>query len=127
MLVCSYLHPTNVDQAVGITTDRQLDNGMATVDAAFNGNTEHIINTDDFSSVIAKLERYGGRTPLIASTRMSAIFSLSSGVLLRIDQATEENWGLSLIQSTGSVDGVAIEFRKSRPGASATRIAGRGR
>ena len=61
-----------------------------------------IVETDDFSSLIARLERYGGRTPLLASTKTSATFSLSSGVRLRIDQATKENWGLSLIKCTGS-------------------------
>jgi len=61
-----------------------------------------IVDTDNFSSLLARLERYGGRTPLLASTGMSATFSLSSGVLLRIDQATKENWGLSLIKCTGS-------------------------
>ncbi len=61
-----------------------------------------IVETDDFSSVVARLERYGGSTPLVASTRTSATFSLSSGVLLRIDQAAKENWGLSLIKCTGS-------------------------
>ena len=61
-----------------------------------------IVETDDFASLIARLERYGGRTPLLASTRTSATFSLSSGVLLRIDRATKENWGLSLIKCTGS-------------------------
>ncbi len=61
-----------------------------------------IVETDDFASLIARLERYGGRTPLIASTETSATFALSSGVLLRIDRATQENWGLSLIKCTGS-------------------------
>jgi len=61
-----------------------------------------IVDTDDFAAVIARLQRYGGRTPLLASTRTSATFSLSSGILLRIDRATEENWGLSLIKCTGS-------------------------
>jgi DNA polymerase (family X) len=61
-----------------------------------------IVETDDFAALIARLKRYGGRTPLIASTRTSATFSLSSGVRLRIDHATRENWGLSLIQCTGS-------------------------
>jgi DNA polymerase (family X) len=61
-----------------------------------------IVDTDDFAALIARLERYGGRTPLVASTRTSATFSLSSGVLLRIDQATKENWGLALIRCTGS-------------------------
>jgi DNA polymerase (family X) len=61
-----------------------------------------IVDTDNFSSLLARLEHYGGRTPLLASTGTSATFSLSSGVLLRIDQATKENWGLSLIKCTGS-------------------------
>ena len=61
-----------------------------------------IVDTDDFAALIARLARYGGRTPLIASTKTSAMFSLSSGVLLRIDQATQDNWGLSLIKGTGS-------------------------
>jgi DNA polymerase (family 10) len=61
-----------------------------------------IVETDDFPSLITRLERYGGRTPLVASTRTSATFALSSGVLLRVDQATKENWGLSLIRCTGS-------------------------
>jgi DNA polymerase (family X) len=61
-----------------------------------------IVETDDFTALIARLERYGGRTPLVASTRASATLSLSCGVLLRIDRATEENWGLSLIKCTGS-------------------------
>jgi DNA polymerase (family 10) len=61
-----------------------------------------IVETDEFSSLIARLERYGGRTPLVASARKSATFSLSSGVLLRVEQAPKDNWGLSLIQCTGS-------------------------
>jgi DNA polymerase (family X) len=61
-----------------------------------------IVETDDFPSLIARLERYGGRTPLVASTRTSATFSLSAGVRVRIDRATKENWGLSLIKCTGS-------------------------
>ena len=61
-----------------------------------------IVETDDFAALITRLERYGGRPPLIASARTSATFSLSSGVLLQIDQATKQNWGLSLIRCTGS-------------------------
>jgi len=61
-----------------------------------------IVETDDFSSLLERMERYGGRTPLVASTRTSATFSLSSGVRLRIDRASKENWGLSLIKRTGS-------------------------
>jgi DNA polymerase (family 10) len=61
-----------------------------------------IVETDNFPSLMAGLERYGGRTPRVASTRTSARFSLSSGVLLRIDRATKENWGLCQIRCTGS-------------------------
>jgi DNA polymerase (family 10) len=61
-----------------------------------------IVETDDFSSLVARLQHYGGRTPLVASSRVSATFSLSSGVLLRIDHAPKEYWGLSLIKCTGS-------------------------
>ncbi len=61
-----------------------------------------IVETNDFAALIARLKRYGGRTPLVASIKTSATFSLSSDILLRIDQATKENWGLSLIKCTGS-------------------------
>ncbi len=61
-----------------------------------------IVDTDDFASLTARLERYGGRTPLMTSSETSAKFALSSGVLLRVDQATQDNWGLSLIRCTGS-------------------------
>lgn len=61
-----------------------------------------IVETDEFSSLVGRLQRYGGRTPLVASTRTSATFSLSSGIRLRVDQAPKENWGLWLIRCTGS-------------------------
>jgi DNA polymerase (family X) len=61
-----------------------------------------IVQTEDFPAVIARLERYGGRTPLLASTSGTASFALSSGILLRLDHATTENWGLCLIECTGS-------------------------
>ena len=61
-----------------------------------------VIETDDFPSVISKLEGYGGRTPLLSSTVDSALFALSAGVLLRIYSAYKSNWGLALIAYTGS-------------------------
>jgi DNA polymerase (family 10) len=61
-----------------------------------------LVEIADFAALVARLERYGGRTPLIASTETGATFALSSGVRLRIDQAARENWGLSLIKCTGS-------------------------
>jgi DNA polymerase (family 10) len=61
-----------------------------------------VVETDDFPSVAAKLERYGGRTPLVSSSKESALYALSSGILLRIHLATKDAWGLSLIECTGS-------------------------
>jgi len=61
-----------------------------------------ILETDDFPALTARLERYGGQTPLLESSKASATYSLSSGVLLRIDSAERADWGLSLIRCTGS-------------------------
>jgi DNA polymerase (family X) len=61
-----------------------------------------IVETDDFAGLISKLERYGGRTPLVTSSEDTAIFALSSGILLRIQLAGKKDWGLWLVESTGS-------------------------
>jgi DNA polymerase (family 10) len=61
-----------------------------------------IVDTHDFPAVISKLERYGGRTPLVTSLKDSALFALSSGILLRVQLAGKNDWGLSLIENTGS-------------------------
>src|SRR5687767_6596029 len=61
-----------------------------------------VVETGDFPALVAKLERYGGRTPLLQSDGDSALFSLSSGILLRIRLASKKNWGLALIGCTGS-------------------------
>jgi hypothetical protein len=61
-----------------------------------------IIDSDDFAGVVARLERYGGHTPLLESKKGSATFALSSGILLRIDLASKENWGYSLVRCTGN-------------------------
>jgi DNA polymerase (family 10) len=63
---------------------------------------EFIIETDDFPAVIAKLQRYGGWTPLVTSSKDTALFTLSSGIQLRIQRASPDNWGFSLIEGTGS-------------------------
>lgn len=63
---------------------------------------DFIIETDDFPSVVAKLQSFGGRTPLVSSSKDTALFTLSSGIQLRIKQASPEDWGLSLIEATGS-------------------------
>ncbi len=63
---------------------------------------EFIIDTDDFPSVVSRLQRYGGRTPLVSSSKDTALFTLSSGIQLRIKRASPIDWGLSLIEGTGS-------------------------
>ncbi len=61
-----------------------------------------IVETDDFFSLVSKLERYGGRTPLVSLSKDTAVLALSSGILLRIQRATKKDWGLSLVECTGS-------------------------
>ena len=61
-----------------------------------------IVETDNFPGVVSRLERYGGRTPLLSATRDTASYALSSGVILRIHTAARENWGLALVRDTGS-------------------------
>jgi DNA polymerase (family 10) len=63
---------------------------------------DFIIETDDFPSVVSTLQRYGGRTPLVSSSQDAALFTLSSRIQLRIKQASPKDWGLSLIEATGS-------------------------
>jgi DNA polymerase (family X) len=61
-----------------------------------------VIETDDFPAVVARLQRYGGRTPLVSSGKDNAAFALSSGVRLRIHLAGKDDWGLRMIACTGS-------------------------
>lgn len=61
-----------------------------------------LVETDDFPALLAKLERYGGRTPAVASSKDNAVFALSSGILLRIQVAGKKDWGLALVECTGS-------------------------
>ena len=61
-----------------------------------------VIDTDDFAAVVARMQRYGGRTPLVSSENGSAVFSLSSGILLRLQHAKKENWGYHMVACTGS-------------------------
>jgi DNA polymerase (family X) len=61
-----------------------------------------VIETDDFPRVVSTLERYGGRTPLVSSSKDAALFALSSGIRLRIQVSSQQDWGLSLVACTGS-------------------------
>jgi len=61
-----------------------------------------VIETDDFPAVVARMQRYGGRTPLVSSGKDHAVFSLSSGLLLRLQLAREADWGFHMVVCTGS-------------------------
>jgi DNA polymerase (family 10) len=61
-----------------------------------------LVETDDFPQVVDRLQRYGGRTPLLESGKDHAVFSLSAGVLLRIQLSAKTDWGLRMITCTGS-------------------------
>jgi DNA polymerase (family 10) len=61
-----------------------------------------VVEADDFPAVVSQMQRYGGRAPLLPSARDQALFSLSAGVLLRIQLAASDNWGLQLVYCTGS-------------------------
>ena len=61
-----------------------------------------VIETDDFPAVVARLQRYGGRSPLVSSGKDNAVFALSSGILLRIHLAGKNDWGLQMVACTGS-------------------------
>ena len=61
-----------------------------------------VIQTEDFPAVVKRMERYGGRTPLLESTADAARFALSAGIELRLRRANREDWGVRLIEETGS-------------------------
>jgi len=61
-----------------------------------------LIQTDDFPAVIRKVERYGGRTPLVESSTDNAVFAMSAGVRLLLHLVPAHEWGLSLVATTGS-------------------------
>lgn len=66
------------------------------------GELSFLIDTPDFSGVIERLQRYGGHTELVNAAERSAVFKLSSGIILKIETATRRNWGLASIRTTGS-------------------------
>lgn len=61
-----------------------------------------VVETDDFPGVIARLQRYGGRTPLLMSQPDTASLALSSGIRLRVQLATKKDWGFHMVACTGS-------------------------
>lgn len=63
---------------------------------------DFLVQTSDFDSLVEAMKRFGGRTPLVESSATSATYTLSSGPLLCIERATEKQWGLSMVRTTGS-------------------------
>jgi DNA polymerase (family X) len=61
-----------------------------------------VIETNDFPAVLARMQRYGGRTPLVSSGKDHALFSLSSGIPLRLQLAGKEDWGFHMVACTGA-------------------------
>ena len=61
-----------------------------------------VIQTDDFTSVVRRMQRYGGRTALLESSAAGAVFALAAGITLRLRLCSSRDWGLSLIAETGS-------------------------
>ena len=61
-----------------------------------------VIETDDFPSVVRRLQRYGGRTELLAASADGAVYALAAGITLRLRLCSSRDWGLSLIAETGS-------------------------
>jgi DNA polymerase (family 10) len=61
-----------------------------------------VVRTDNFPSVISRMQSYGGRTALLESSADSAVFALAAGIALRLCLCPSRDWGLSLITETGS-------------------------
>ena len=61
-----------------------------------------VVETNDFPAVVRRMQRYGGRTPMVSSAGDHAVFSLSSGVLLRLQHATAQDWSFYMVSCTGS-------------------------
>ena len=66
-----------------------------------------LIETDDFPSVLRKLERYGGKADVLENTESEATLRLSTGTLLKVTASSRKNWGAALIVSTGSEEHVS--------------------
>jgi DNA polymerase (family 10) len=61
-----------------------------------------LVETSDFLAVVARLQQYGGHMPVLKKGKGWALFAMSSGILLRVRNATSEEWGLVLLNATGT-------------------------
>ncbi|KAA6465397.1 hypothetical protein DYQ86_05515 [Acidobacteria bacterium AB60] len=63
---------------------------------------DFLVQARDFPKVVETVKRYGGRTPLLESSSITARYALASGPFLCLECATKRNWGIALIRTTGS-------------------------
>jgi DNA polymerase (family X) len=82
-----------------------------------------LIETDDLPSVLRKLERYGGRADVLEKDNNGGVFRLSSGILLKISAAQQNNWGTALISASGSEEHVRQLHKRQLRLKSATEAA----
>ena len=61
-----------------------------------------LVETSDFIAVVARLRQYGGHMPVLKKGKGWVLFAMSSGILLRVRNATSEEWGLALLNATGT-------------------------
>jgi len=61
-----------------------------------------VVDAEDFTNTVEKLQHFGGRLPLVTSGDYEALFASSAGVRVRLNAATPDDWGLQLIAHTGS-------------------------
>jgi DNA polymerase (family X) len=72
-----------------------------------------LIETDDFPSVLDKLQRYGGKADVLEKTDSAATLKLSTGLLLKVAATTRSDWGTAMIVSTGSEEHVSRLIERS--------------
>jgi DNA polymerase (family 10) len=66
------------------------------------GRLVFVVETDDFPRLVATMERFGGRTPMLDSGPDHAEFRLPVGLRLTIHRVATPDWGLALVVQTGS-------------------------
>jgi DNA polymerase (family 10) len=75
-----------------------------------------LVETGDFSGLIAKLKQFGGQMPLLKKGKGWALFAMSSGIDLRVQQAAADEWGLALLNATGTKAHLKLlGVRKAKP------------
>jgi DNA polymerase (family 10) len=78
------------------------------------GELSFLIQTADFPAVLSKVAQFGGRTEFLSSSEGRALVKLSSGIVLNLEAANKDKWGLALIASTGSEEHLT-KLQAARP------------